>query len=129
MGTKVPAWPTLESDVLNALVAAFRRRSKAIKHQVSSWEIDTEVEAEVERLDFHFETWGKHRVSLSAWEDGTLWWWVGRSSKTGWEVNYGFHASSELSEAQDVRQAFEDSLLYLEHEDEVRSIWKRFDPQ
>ena len=48
MGTKVPAWPTLESDVLKALVAAFRRRSKAIKHQVSSWEIDSDVEAESE---------------------------------------------------------------------------------
>lgn len=65
MTAKEPVWTTTNSDFLSDLTPAFRKRSKAIKHKFSAWEMSAEIETKTGRLNMDFVKLGC-QIRLSA---------------------------------------------------------------
>ncbi len=78
----VPAfteWPTPESAMLTAVVAALRSRAKALNNHVRKFDIQLTHDSVdcngFERLNLNLENWmpNPDRLSFAIWDDGTLW--------------------------------------------------------
>jgi hypothetical protein len=127
MGAKVPDWPEPKSDLLDGVVSAFRRRSKAIKHMLLRWEMSLETDDSVERLNV--DTFCSHHIRLSVWADGQMWVRVCKGDKNGWELNYSFHLDLNDNDPSTVTARFEETHIHAGDQSEVKKLWQSFNPQ
>jgi len=127
MSAKEPDWPNASSDMLADVIRAFRKRAKAIKYKTMKWDNAVSNDGKFERLNMDFDGYFA-RIRLSIWSDGQLWFLACRGGKNGWDLNYSFYAKAEIGAAIQIREAFEASLHFIEDEEEIRSIWRTFNP-
>ena len=121
---RIDDWPTPDSALLVEILAAFRRRSKAIKHKVTRWSAECDIEEGLERLDIDFCPYGPE-IRLSVWQDGCLLVRVCQASKSGWLVNYTVEASVAQASASDIVSATEDTFVVWENKRDVQVRWER----
>ncbi len=124
-----PHFPEPKSPFLQELVAAFQKRSKAIKHKVNSWSIEAEKDDGEERINFDFDCFN-HAVRFVAWEDQLLWFSSCKgAAKNGWDMKFAFHASAVGHDAQAIVSTFEEALLYRSDKAQCMAAFDAYDPE
>ena len=77
-----------ESEFLESLAAAFRRRRKAISHgsqQASCAKVyESTARQKLERLEIHIQMRTRGKFRLHAWPDRMVWLDARKSAKAGW---------------------------------------------
>ena len=121
--------PTFSENRLNGLMAAFRKRSKAIKHRGGPLVFTKEEEEGYERLNIDCCQIGPPpiQIRISVWEDREMYFRTCQSSKNGWRFNIGFYGKAFLVDEAKIVSNFEESL-YLSDKDELMSSWGRISP-
>ncbi|MEO1206457.1 MAG: hypothetical protein AAFV45_09000 [Pseudomonadota bacterium] len=129
MMRRSPQFPEPKSPFLQALVAAFQKRSKAINHKVNSWSIEAGRDQNEERLNFDFDCFN-HVVRFVAWEDQLLWFSSCKGSATnGWEVKFAFHASADGHAPQAIVSTSEEALLYRSDKVQCMAAFDGYTPE
>ena len=87
-------WPKFESDFLAEIVIPLKKKSKSLKHSVSSYSCERVREitegVESEKLEMSFEMWGPHpiRVTFNCWDDRWMWLDIRQPAKSGWQFEW-----------------------------------------
>ncbi len=135
-------WPDVDAPMLQAVVDAFRKRSKAIRYQFRHLECTREFEESsrgtLERLNIDSRLLNSTMIRLSIWPDGCLWYRIcrpGPRKAGGWEVNVSFFGDSKECGPLMLRDLFEKSgsLAYAATDNpsaaqNLEEIWKTVKP-
>ncbi|MEM8650254.1 MAG: hypothetical protein AAGF54_06965 [Pseudomonadota bacterium] len=129
MVKRVPDFPSVNSDLLQNVISQFKKRSKAIKHKVSGWNLEVSIDSNFERLNFDFEMFEK-QIRLSVWEDGITWFRVCESAGAtkGWKFIYAFHATLLDENIHGLVGVFEKSLIQIGNKEITIAKWEKFAP-
>src|SRR5262245_8815730 len=131
-------WPTFESPLLQDIVAAFRRRRKAIAYKAGlscEREFTETSDGAFERLNLDL----RHgQVRLSVWADGGLWMSVsvpGKGRNSGWAFQDAFHGDVQDVSGGTLVGMLEATLAQplgvdpAAEREQLRQIWKRARPR
>jgi hypothetical protein len=119
-------FPRFESEFLEDLSFAFRKRRKALNHRAQSAgyaKVYELVEGEkMERLEIHLPYYDWGLLRLHAWPDRLIWLDARRPAKTGWAWSWT-HDGRLLGNcaASDVIKALEDTIGLLQQMDSSRT--------
>jgi len=121
--------PAFLSERLNEIVAAFGRRSKAIKHRICKLEITREDDDGDERLNVDCRGLESPPVQtrVSIWPDGGIYCRKCQGSKKGWRFNIELHGDAADVAPGEIVKLFEGSLG-IEDENELMSSWRIVEP-
>jgi hypothetical protein len=130
-------WPVFDAPLLQAVVAAFKRRRKAIAYHTNLTctrefcESSSEV---IERLNLDLRS---NSLRLSVWTDGVLWVRLcrrGLGRNTGWAFMDHFYGDAQIVPAEALVAMVEQTLglpigteLASERE-QLRAIWTSIEP-
>ncbi len=139
---EAPGWPQFEAPLLREVVAAFRRRRKALRNQAGlscEREFSETDRGAFERLNFDLQP-GCGDLRLTVWEDGVLWLRLcvpTYQRQGGWAFQDDFYGTTDdvspetlvaLVEAT-IRESFypgrSDPAAYRTR---LRTIWRRVRP-
>ena len=110
--------PHFQSEFLESVALAFRKRRKALSHRASSADLAKVYELvdgeKIERLEIHLPKYDNVLLRLHAWPDKLVWLDARRSSKEGWIWSWT-HEGRLLGahKAPEVIRALEDTLGLL----------------
>ena len=118
-----------ENARLNEMVAAFKKRSKAIKHQSCDIEFSREEDEDHERLNIDCDQLASPtiQIRISIWDDGAMYFRTCQGSKNGWIFNIQFYGVAFDIDSEKLVSNFE-SGLNLTGEEELMQLWKDISP-
>ncbi|MCI0457976.1 MAG: hypothetical protein L0Z62_13505 [Gemmataceae bacterium] len=131
-------WPAFDAPLLQAVVAAFLSRRKAIRYHgplSCEREFNETEDRTYERLNLDYEGQGKLR--LSVWEDGAVWvraCIAGAGSHGGWSFLDSFHGQPHRLAPADLVEKFEATILLCgggevpDRSERLRRLWRAVDP-
>ena len=119
-------FPRFDSEFLEGLAFAFRKRRKALSHRAQSAEyakVYELIEGEkTERLEIHLPYFDWGLLRLHAWPDRQIWLDARRSAKKGWAWKWTYDGRLLGNcAASDVIKALEDTLDPLPRMDSSRT--------
>jgi hypothetical protein len=135
-------WPTFDSSLLQGVVIAFTRRSKAIRYRAGlsrEREFSETGSGAFERLNLDLRP-GIGDLRLSVWEDGVMWLRLcvaGTGRNSGWTFMDEFHGSVNDVSPEAVVAMIEstigepfrpESSNQAEYRERLRMIWGRVQP-
>ena len=126
--------PRFESEFLDDLATAFRKRRKSLSHRAEAAEFSKVYELvgteKVERLEINLPYWNRGALRLHAWPDRIVWLDARKRAKKGWEWVWTIDGRI-IGDAKlpDIIKALGDTLSLL-HEmdasrvDEFNTVWR-----
>jgi hypothetical protein len=123
--------PSPETGWIASVLAAFERRSKAIKYHVSRWEVDVSDGVGLRRVNFDAVRL-RCQIRLSVWEDGAMWYRAGKPGPRrtgGWVYLHAIHLENNARSAHDIVAAFERSLEQSHDLARLMECWSAFSPR
>jgi hypothetical protein len=119
-------FPRFQSEFLDGLAFAFRKRRKSLSHRAESAEYTKVYEmvgaVKEERLEIHLPMWSWGRLRLVAWPNRFIWLDARCPTKKGWAWSWTYDGRL-LGEyaAPDVIKAIEDTLGPLHNMDSSKT--------
>lgn len=115
---KGPQWPKPEAPFLADIVAALRKRSKAIKHQFGFYSCETNWDQDdderFEKVELYFESLRDrpYRITCHLWDDRWLWIDVRQATarrpvEAGWAFEWSHSGRVGETSPQDIIRAIE----------------------
>lgn len=125
--------PRFDSEFLEALALAFRKRRKALRHKARGAgyaKIYERVgDEKMERLEIHLPKYDGALLRLHAWPDRKIWLDARRSAKKGWAWSWTKEGrllgTWSAAEAMQILEATFDRLYEMtaDHVDELSEPW------
>ncbi len=87
-------WPNFESKFLSEIVTALRKKSKSLKHSVSTYSCERIRErtegVESEKLEMSFELWDTPPIwiAFNCRDDRWMWLDIRQSANSGWKFEW-----------------------------------------